>query len=77
MEVPKKEGIGVFLNQKEYKGQIIKEQFFDNKHYLIVTKNKNNGKYVLYSNDKKIAENTDVKELYNFIKGYGKENKKK
>ena len=44
------------LNQTEYKNNAIKEQVIINKKHYIITQNKNNGKYILYLDNKKLGE---------------------
>lgn len=55
------------LNQKTYHDQIIKEQLYLNNKLWIVTQDKI-GKYTLWCNNKKIAENESASELHNKIK---------
>lgn len=59
----------MFLNDKLYNGEVIKEQYLDNKHHWIITLNKS-GEYVLYCNDNKTAQDRDATKLHKLIKGY-------
>lgn len=48
------------LIQKEYRGHIIVEQdIVADKRLYIITRNKNNGKYTLWFNNKKLGEAND------------------
>jgi len=58
-----------FLNQKLYHNQIIKEQYKNGDELSIITLNEN-GKYVLWQNNKQIATSKDATELHKKIINY-------
>ncbi len=48
-----------FIREKEYKGQIIKEQIKNKYELSIITFNKNNGKWYLWIDGEKFATGKD------------------
>ena len=55
-----------YLKQSEYKGQVIVEQnIFDKNTLYIITRNKNNGKYILWLDGKKLSESENMEHIKN------------
>lgn len=51
------------LMQVEYKGNPIVEQLIVKQNLYIIVRNKNNGKYILYHDNKKVKEGSNPNEL--------------
>lgn len=66
-----------FIREKEYKGQIIKEQIKNKYELSIITFNKNNGKWYLWIDGEKIATGKDRIDLEKHMNEIKKSKKRK